>query len=571
MFKPANCHACAARVQSSRNLTNMTARTSYGLAFLVMLAACSGKESNDANTSAADVLTIAAPADADALIPQIVQSTQGKQVADMLFDYLAKPGAELETVGDAGFKPSLASSWTWSNDSLSVAFTVDSRARWHDGQPVRATDVKFSYDLFVDPAVASPHASNFEGIDSVSVRDSLTAVVWWSKRNPEQFFQLVANLAIVPEHLLGKQPRAALAQSAYASHPVGSGRYRFEQWTRDRQLILTADTSNYRGAPTFKRVVWVVSADPTAASLSVLAGQSDVLESVRGDAYVNARNSPRVRTVEYGSLDYAFMVLNTERTVNSSRRLFADRAMRVALTAALDRKSMVINALDSLGAVALGPFTRSSTGVDSSMRQIAYDSAAAGKTLDSLGWKFDAGSKTRSKDGKPLRFELLVPTSSATRQKFGVLIQAQLASIGVTVDLVPLEQGMFANRLEKGDFDAALNMWRTDASPVAGLRQVWASPRGKEIGANYARYSNKSFDALIDSAATEFNGQKRLALFRRAYQLIVDDAAGVWLYEPRNFAAINSRIEPSGMRASAWWAELPDWSVTTARVASGRP
>ncbi|MGV3710711.1 MAG: ABC transporter substrate-binding protein [Gemmatimonas sp.] len=547
----------------------MIFRRYRALALFVALAACSDKSSeNAAARSAADVLTIAAPADADALIPQIIQSTQGKQVADMLFDFLAQPTDKLETVGDAGFAPSIARSWTWSADSLSIAFNIDPRARFHDGHPVRAEDVQFSYALYVDPAVASPHASGFAGIDSVSVRDSLTAVVWWQKRSPEQFYQVAAGLAIVPRHLLEQVKRSELAQSPFASQPVGSGRYRLEQWTRDRQIVVVADTTNFRGRPTFNRIAWVVSADPTAASMSVLAGQADVIETVRGDAYVNAQKSSVVRTVEYGSLDYAFMVMNTERTVAGTPRLFGDRAMRAALTAALNRSAMVVNALDSLGAVALGPFTRSSIAADTTIRQIAFDSAAAARALDSLGWTLNAADNVRKHNGKPLRFELLVPTSSATRQKYGVLIQAQLASVGVQIDLTPLEQGMFASRLEKGDFDAALNMWRTDPSPVAGLRQVWGSPRGREIAANYGRYSNPAFDALVDSAATEFNAGKRNALFRRAYQLIVDDAAAVWLYEPRNFAAVNARIEPTNMRAYAWWAGLANWQVGLGKVAS---
>lgn len=546
----------------------MFTRRYHALAFFVTLAACSGKDVEPSGTANANVLTIATPADADALIPQIVQSTQGKQVTDLLFDHLAQPTNNLETVGDAEFKPQLARSWAWAADSLSIAFAIDPAARWHDGQPVRARDVQFSFALYNDATVASPHASNFVGIDSISVRDSLTAVVWWKQRSPEQFFQIAFNLSIVPEHLLAKEPRATLAQSAFAQHPIGSGRYRFEQWTRDRQLIVAADTTNFRGRPNFGRVIWVVTADPTAASLSVLSGQADVLESVRGDAFVNARKSPQLKTVEYGSLDYAFMVMNTERTVGGNRRLFGDRAMRVALTAALNRAAMVSNALDSLGAVALGPFTRSASSVDTTMRQIAFDSTAAGRALDSLGWKIDATDKRRKKNGKPLQFELLVPSSSATRQKFGVLIQAQLASVGVTVDVSPLEPGMFATRLEKGDFDAALNMWRADPSPIVSLRQVWGSPHGKEIGANYGRYANAAFDKMLDSAAVLFSADKRRALFQRAYQLIVDDAAAVWLYEPRNFAAINARIEPTGMRADAWWADLPNWNVGGNRLAA---
>ena len=546
----------------------------HALAVVLILAACSGNNSGGANAETvanATVLTIATPADADALIPQLVQSTQGKQVTDLLFDHLAQPTQTLETAGDAGFAPQLASSWVWAADSLSIAFSINPAARWHDGQPVQARDVQFSLALFNDAVVASPHASNFVGIDSISVRDSLTAVVWWHQRSPEQFFQIAFNLAIVPAHLLEHEPRATLAQSAFAQHPVGSGRYRFEQWTRDRQLIVSADTGNFRGTPNFRRVVWVVTADPTAASLSVLSGQADVLESVRGDAFVNARNSPTLQTIEYGSLDYAFMVMNTERRISGNRRVFNDRAMRVALTAALNRPAMVTNALDSLGAVALGPFTRSASGVDTTMRQIPFDSVAASRTLDSLGWKVDIADKRRKLNGKPLRFELLVPSSSATRLKFGVLIQAQLAALGVTIDVSPLEPGIFASRLEKGDFDAALNMWRADPSPITSLRQVWGSSRGTDVGANYGRYRNGQFDAALDTAAVVFSAERRKALLQRAYQLIVDDAAAIWLYEPRNFAVINSRIVPSSLRADAWWADLPNWSIGGARVATIKP
>ena len=320
-------------------------------------------------------MTISSPADADALLPPLVQTTQGNQASELIFDYLAQPVGKVETLGDKGFKPQLASSWSWSHDSLSIAFTIDAHARWHDGHPVLARDVAFSYALYSDPVVAAMQAQNLSGIDSVTVRDSLTAVVWWKKHEPEQFYQLVSSLAIMPEHLLAKEPRAKLASSTFAQHPVGSGRYRFEQWTRQRQLMLIADTTNYRGRPNFNRVVWVVAADPNAAALSVLSGQADMLETVRGDAFEKTRQSSNVRTVEYGSFDYAFMQFNVERTVNGAHRLFGDKALRVALSEALDRQAMVQNALDSLGSVALGPFTRSSAIADTSLHQIAYNGA----------------------------------------------------------------------------------------------------------------------------------------------------------------------------------------------------
>jgi peptide/nickel transport system substrate-binding protein len=522
---------------------------------------CSKSDASASRNGRTSVLTISTAVDADALIPPLVSTTQGKQAVDMLFDFLAEPKTPMSTTGDAGFGPQLATRWQWAPDSLSIAFSIDPRARWHDGAPVRANDVRFSFALFTDPVVASMHASNFVGIDSVSVRDSLTAVVWWHKRHPEQFFQIAYNLAVMPEHLLGKVPRDSLLRSSFADHPIGSGRYRFTQWKREHDLMFEADTGNYRGAPSASRIVWVVAADPTAASLSVLAGQADVLEFLRGDAYKEARGSTTVRAVEYPSLDYAYMLFNHERTVSGTRRLFADHGLRVALTQTIDRAAVVANALDSLGRVALGPFTRATDGVDTTMRQIAFDTAAAARALDALGWKMQKSDGLRHRAGVPLHFELMVPATSATRGRVAVLLQAQLKALGVQVDVDAVESQVFGARLKKGDFDAALNVWRTDPSP-ATIRQVWAS--GKDVEANFGHYANASFDAALDTASVTFDAERRRALYRRAYQSIVDDAAAVWLFEPRNFAAINTRVAPVGMRADAWWAALPNWQVSEA-------
>ena len=86
-------------------------------------------------------------------------------------------------------------------DSLSIAFELDPSARWHDGQPVRANDVRFSFQTTRDPKVAAAPAALITGIDSVSVRDSLTAVVWYKKHTPEQFYDFVYQIFIVPEHV----------------------------------------------------------------------------------------------------------------------------------------------------------------------------------------------------------------------------------------------------------------------------------------------------------------------------------------------------------------------------------
>ena len=158
-------------------------------------------------------MAISVPADAATIFPPHVFDQVGRAVQDQLFDRLADISDDLNTIGDKGFKPRLADRWEWSRDSLSVAFHINPRARWHDGQPVRASDVRYSYRIFTDPKVGSNVTSEISTIDSVSVRDSLTAVVWYKQKRPEAFYDFVYQIYIVPEHVYKDIPPEQLRTS----------------------------------------------------------------------------------------------------------------------------------------------------------------------------------------------------------------------------------------------------------------------------------------------------------------------------------------------------------------------
>jgi len=199
-------------------------------------------------------LVVATAGDADNLFPPLTMTGQGRQVVDQIFDYLADIGPQLNTIGDAGFTPRLAKSWTWASDSMSIAFHLNERARWHDGKPVTANDVRFTFRLLTDSALGSPIAATLGGIDSVTARDSLTTVVWYAKRSPEQFFNFVYNVAVLPEHLLGNVPVKSLASSPFARQPVGSGRFRFSRWTVGRESKSSVTVTTIVGVQS--SIVW---------------------------------------------------------------------------------------------------------------------------------------------------------------------------------------------------------------------------------------------------------------------------------------------------------------------------
>ncbi|MFL5575262.1 MAG: peptide ABC transporter substrate-binding protein [Gemmatimonadaceae bacterium] len=552
--------------------TAARARRAAGLlassALALLAAGCGGGRPDAAAGGAAEhggTVVIATAADPDILLPPLVTSLQGKQVTDFLFDHLAEMGPALNTVGDAGFAPRLADRWEWAPDSLSIAFHIDPRARWHDGVPVRASDVRFTHRVYTDPAVGSPFTPVLANIDSVSVRDSLTAVVWYRRRSPEQFFDAAYQMQIVPEHLLKDVKPAELKTSELARHPVGTGPFRFVRWTPGASLEVVADTTYYRGRPKLDRVIWSVSPDFSAATTKLFAGEADLFEPLRPENLAEVAKHPELKVVTFPSLDYGFMQFNLrEPKTRRPHPLFGDRALRRALTMALDRRSMVRNVFDSLGAVGIGPVVRAQATADTTIAQIPYDLAAAKRTLDSLGWRDADGDGYRERDGRPLAFTLLTPVSSKNRVRLAVLVQEQLKQAGVRVRVDQMDFSAFLAREIARDFDAVMGGWHIDPSP-SGVRQMWgtAGSRGKD-GSNYGSYESPVFDAYVDSALASLDPAKSKAYFRRAYETIVADAPAVWLYEPKPAAAVHKRLELPGRRADAWWAGLAEWSVPAA-------
>jgi peptide/nickel transport system substrate-binding protein len=526
---------------------------SITLPAVLILGACS------ADRRVGGTIVISASADADILFPPLTLSVQGRQVSDQIFDNLADIGPALNTVGDAGFTPRLADSWRWAPDSLSVAFHIDPKARWHDGAPVMAEDVRYTFQLVKDTSLASPLSSNLDNVDSVSVPDSLTAVVWFHQRAPDAFFKAASPVAILPSHLLRKTPAASLHESAFANAPVGSGRFRFAAWDRGSRIVLQADSANYRGRAIADRVIWLVSADYPAASLRFLNGDADFLDVVKPDVVAKATAAGKQLLVSPGSLDYGYVAFNLRNAGNTGPSpVLGDRDTRRALVMAIDRQAIVHNVFDTLGLVAHGPATRILPTSDTTIG-IPYSAQRASQLLDSLGWK-RAADGMRSRGKTALAFSLMVPSSSALRKSIAVLLQEQWRKAGAKVDIDQLELNTFGARMEGRNFESLLNAWHIDPTP-SSVREEWASSEIRKGGYNATSYQSPAFDAVIDSAVREMNPTKSVELYRRAYRILTEDAPAMWLYELKSVRAVSPRVQTAGIRPDAWWAGLADWSV----------
>ena len=541
-------------------------RLRFAMIAVLTTAACTSAERNA--TPAGEIggtLIVALPAEPGTLMPPLVRYAHEKVIADQIFEGLAEIGPDLNTNGDSGWKPKLAESWQWSADSLSITFRLSPRAHWHDGPSVTSKDVRFSLELYKDPKVLARAATALAEIDSISTPDSLTAVVWYAKRSPEQFYNLAYNLLIAPEHLLRDADRANLGEHPFARNPVGSGPFMFKRWDARSVFEVVADTSYHQGRPLLNRVIWLLSLTPVTALEPVLAGEADMFEVVTTDGMARIATQQMVKAVRYSSPNYVYLGFNGRDPKNPERPhpLLADRELRRALTMSIDRHVLLKNALDSLGFVGAGPFSRVLAVADTTLTMVPFDSAGADRLLDSLGWKDRNSDGVRVRSGRPLRFGIMFPTSSVQRRRYAELIQAQLRPHGVQVDVDGGDFAVFGARLFKGEFDALLNNWTTDPSPSA-VRDTWYSASVANRGSNYLLYGNPAVDANIDSAMRDPDAARSRAYYRAAYQRIIDDAPAVWLYEGRPYMAINSRVKPVFNGSDVWWRQLRLWSIPAA-------
>ena len=537
-------------------------RISVLVACAFAVAACEGgtTKSDDASAVGGSIV-IAAQNEPRTLLPPLITQIDEKIIADQIFEPLAWLGDEGHL--DRDFRPGLADSWSWERDSTAIVFHLNPKARWQDATPVRAADVRFTFGLYTDSIVGFKDRSSLARIDSVTVRDSVTAVFWFTHRYPEQFYDAATHLLIVPEHLLAREPRATLLTSAFGRQPVGSGRFRLGKWTPNASIELVADTANYHGRPNLDRVIFAVTTDQTALSTRLTTGEIDLAEVSSPVMFRTLKAQPDLRARMNPAYNYSFLLFNARQPKQRQRpnALFADIGLRRAISMALDRGKLVRSQFDSLAVVSTGPMTRAQPLADSTIATIAYDSAGAARLLDSLGWTLPAGKTVRERRGQPLKFPVLVPTASANRMALIVAIQESLRKLGVEVIVDAVDGNTFIARIGARDFDVAFDGRQVEPS-VSGLRAYWSVASARDAnGSNFGNYENPTFDAHLDSALAARDLASARPHARQAFETIVADAPAVWIYETRTATLMHKRIRPVHLVSTAWWAGIADWSI----------
>jgi peptide/nickel transport system substrate-binding protein len=465
---------------------------------------------------------------------------------------------------DAAYRPEpyLARSWEFDSDTSQVVLHLRGDVRWHDGAPVTARDVVFTFERLKDPRVPFPNPAYFdywdaaEAVDDTTVRFFLrphaNALYGWSRT------------AIMPAHLLEEVPPEELPGHPFGTlRPVGNGPFRFVERVPGDRWVFEANhdfPEELGGRPYLDRLVYRQISDEFTLTAALQAGEVDLILDASPQMLEQVAGDSSIVTSGYHAPEYAFIAWN------SLRPWFRDPAVRRALTMAIDRETLVQAVLDGNGSVATGPVGPWHWAYDSAWRPLPYAPDSAAALLDAAGWKDTDGDGVREREGETFSFNL-VATPRRDWQSIQTLVQAWMAQVGVDARPAIRERAALIPLVTAPDrrFDALLVGWARDV-PLNDA-DLWACDHvGQPV--QFTSYCNPRLDPVLDSIPVTPNRDRLRSLIRRYHEIVAADQPYTFLYYVDRVDAMRSRVFGTEMDSRGDWVSVARWWVHEAAAST---
>jgi peptide/nickel transport system substrate-binding protein len=515
------------------------------LLLAAMLAAAGCSADAGPGRGPASGIVIGAGYEPDTLNPVLGFAPDG---ASKVFDGLVDRDANLR------LRPALAAALpAVSADGLTWRADLRPGVRFHDGSPLTASDVAYTYTAVLDPKNNSTIASGFDALDSVRAVDSDT--VEFRLKYPYQPFAQRLTLGIVP--------RAALAgkdfgSAAFNGKPIGTGPYEVVSWRRGDRLVLRANPRYHRGAPKVRDVTIVFSTDDNVRAQRMAAGEFDatVLPPKLAMTY---QGRVGYRVIASPTADYRGVGLPFELPLTSDPRV------RQAINLGLDRQAMITSILAGKGIPAATPISPHLAQWYDRAATFPHDPARAGRLLDEAGWKAGADG-VRRKGGQVAELPILYPGPDVLRKELALAAASDLTELGIRAraESSTFEQ-MLARRATTAGLWGGGDPYDPDSAAYTLLHSQYISEQGY---VNMTRYRDAAVDRALDQGregATTAVRQQAYQAFQEQYMRNPAWAFLVFLdhtYVLRDkWTGLQDQVEPHdhGLIHGPWW-NLEAWT-----------
>ena len=457
-------------------------------------------------------LTVAVDSGPSSLDPRVGSDEASRRFQDLVFNALVRTGDDARPV------PDLAAAID-APDPLTLVVRLRAGVRFHDGALLTSADVVDTYRSIVDGRVPSFRRADLEMLSSVEAPDPATVVF----RLARPFAPAVANLT-VPILRAGAGDEAA-------RHPVGTGPFRLARYRKDEDLLLVRfdDYFEGRAGPTSVRLRIIPF--ETSRLLELLTGGVDMLvNDLPPDGVARIRRTPGFRVLSKPGRNTVYMAFNLGDPI------LGDARIREAVAGALDREALVRHLLRGSATVATGLLPPGHWAYNPAVPRAPHDTARAGRLLD------EAGRPDPDGPGPEVRFRLeyKAPSSDLARQQAAV-VQAQLAAVGIGVDVRTYEWATFYEDLKAGRFQIVVSNW-TDLADPDVYRLRFHSSAIPPAGLNRGGYRNAEADRLIDAGAADDDEAARREIYGRLQAILAADRPYIVLWHRDVTAVLGPRV-----------------------------
>ena len=430
--------------------------------------------------------------------------------------------------------PDLAERWDVSPDGTVYTFHLRQNARFHDGRPVTARDVVYSWERAASPALESNTVLTYLG-DVVGVREMADGEADYIRGlevlddhtlqvtidAPKPYFLL--KLTFATTYVLDKT-NVESGEEWYRT-PNGTGPYRLVEWTRFERKVYEANQDFYLGAPSIPYIVVLLYAGEGQRLYE--SGEIDVAGVYSVERFLDPGEPLHTELRTGVTLCTSYVVFDTTRPP------FDELSVRKAFSMAFDRQQYLDVVFDGHALPARGLYPPGLPGFDIGLRGLPYDPAQARQLL--------AQSKYGGADGLPGIVFSNIGIGSYVSADIAAMAQMWQQNLGVTITVENIEPNYYYDQVYSGNHGQLVSgVWCADYPDPENFADILFHSRSSQ---NNGGYSNPQLDAVLEAARVEQDVAKRIEMYQQAEQMLVDDAAALFTTHSLSYQLVKPYVK----------------------------
>lgn len=499
---------------------------------VILAALCLGSpEVLGASRTPADTLVIAYDVEPSTLEPHLTTDSNSAAVRRHLYDYLFAIDKDGEP------HPQLAIKTEVSPGNLTWTFTIREGVRFHDGTELNAKAVQENWERLLEPKRLSSAKNTVLMVDRVEAIGPYT-IRFYTK---EPFGPMLRHIGHIAAGAILSPAAAKKLGEEVGRRPVGSGPYRFVEWVKGTRVVLERNEEYWGTKPKIKRLVYRPVREASSRAIMLETGEADIAVLLPPHEALRLKQNPDIGIIETLSVRAIYFGLNMEKPPTDNIKV------RKAINHAVNKKAIIEQIMMGAGQIMDCPVAPKVFGYHPTM-VYEYDPAKARQLLKEAGYK-----------GEPVT--MWSPQGRYTMDTdISQAVQNQLKEVGINAQLrIWGDFPAYLKAVADPDANMAMLGWAPSTIDAeGGLFQLSHSSLVHKY-ANISNYANKAYDALLDKGRTSLDTKERLAAYKEAAKMFMEDAPWLFLHYQKVLTGVRKNVKGAWLTPAEHLVMIDAW------------